>query len=152
MCSLLSVPIMFAPCVALPVIFLSRISSNIIKYFSGISGMCVICVEFSFLAFNGCWKISFIHQFSRSVRFFFSGHKPIVWSMADCLINEPFLLRRSTQKNPFMPVFQWAVFREALRAGDAWNVKFQWNNNARRFIELIDVAFWKRSNWLKSNE
>lgn len=49
-------------------------------------GMCVICVEF--LPFQ--WRIPF-HSLH------FSGHKPIVWSLADCLINEPFLLLFSSR-------------------------------------------------------
>lgn len=63
--------------------FLSRISSKNIKKTSHFldPGMCVICVEI--LPFQ--WRIPF-HSLH------FSGHKPIVWSLADCLINEPFLL------------------------------------------------------------
>lgn len=91
-------------------------------------GMCVICVEF--LPFQ--WRIPF-HSLH------FSGHKPIVWSLADCLINEPFLLlffsrTHKKEKNPLWServlLSRWCRSRIISR-----------NKNARRFIELIDVAF-----------
>lgn len=133
------VPIMLAPCVALPVIFLSRISSkNILKKTSHFldPGMCVICVEF--LPFQ--WRIPF-HSLH------FSGHKPIVWSLADCLINEPFLLlffneHTKKERNP--------LWSESL----VEQVMPQPNYSPKQRRKKVYWTNWRRiyrSNWLKLN-
>lgn len=72
---------------------------------------------------------------------YFSGHKSIVWPMADCLINEPFFSSINTQKSFHKKAkfLQWTfllgqVMHETFGAVPA-------DVNEERFIELIDVAF-----------